>query len=415
MAEPMDRKSSIVGLIGIFSLFAVGTLFTGLTPAINTLAGHFSTTPFETIMLANTITGLVMVPFSIIGGAMASRVGYKALSLIGILIAIIGGAYPFLLAGTDNYLWVILSRAVTGVGVGLVLPLGGAIVMAMFSGQKRVFYLGMGNLVFNLASIVYQTLGGVLALYGWNYVFLFYLAGFIPFVLVLFFLPKIDTQNPANENADAAEDVIGGIDDYDEATSTGRGLPMAVWGYIALILIITTFDIATPYMTSTMLAERAIGDSAVAGMVTNVWAVVGCAAGLVFAAVLKVLRKLIYSVLCLVGAAGFMVMFVAQDTLLYSVAVLLVALAHFALFVGFQNAAAAAAPKAKAGMVNGLVMASMSVASFLGGYAIAIAQSALPTLGTAAPFVTGTVCLSALAVVLFFAIFIVGRKARSAS
>ena len=66
--------NSKLALIGIFALYCTLCDFAILTPALNTLSNAFPSTSMTTILLANTITGVVVVPVSIVAGILVNYV-----------------------------------------------------------------------------------------------------------------------------------------------------------------------------------------------------------------------------------------------------------------------------------------------------------------------------------------------------
>lgn len=195
--------NSKLALIGIFALYCTLCDFAILTPALNTLSNAFPSTSMTTILLANTITGVVVVPVSIVAGILVNYVGYRPMGIIGVALAMFGGLSPFFFPELTEYWPIIISRIVVGVGDGMVSPLGGAMIIALYRGKQRATLLGVGNLIFFGSGILYQLAGGYLASIGWNYTFLGYLVAFIPWVLAIVFLPELKGVKPVEDTTAA--------------------------------------------------------------------------------------------------------------------------------------------------------------------------------------------------------------------
>lgn len=164
--------------------------FTILTPSIAAFSHHFADTPTTTIMLANSITGMISVPVSILSGSLLPRVGFRRSAIIGVLIMSLAGASPFLFPDTQDYSVVIASRMAVGVGLGILFPVGNATIIAFFEGERRSRLLGLGVTVQFLFALVYTTVAGFLTEIGWNYSFLTYLVGLVPLAVVVAFMPE---------------------------------------------------------------------------------------------------------------------------------------------------------------------------------------------------------------------------------
>ena len=90
-----------------------------ITPALAELAGHYSDYPASMVNMIVTIPSLS----AILGNLAFSRfikIGYKKALYIGFAILILSAVAPFFLI--DNLPLVIATRAIVGVGFGLMFP-----------------------------------------------------------------------------------------------------------------------------------------------------------------------------------------------------------------------------------------------------------------------------------------------------
>jgi fucose permease len=93
-------------------------------------------------MVANNITGVVAVIFSVIAGAILNKIGFRPMAIIGFLVMIIGGLYPFFFPEATNFGLVMSSRILVGVGEGLITPVGAALIILFLDGEQRSRFLG---------------------------------------------------------------------------------------------------------------------------------------------------------------------------------------------------------------------------------------------------------------------------------
>ena len=96
-AVKSGEKLSALNVVGILALFCCMSEFAILTPSIAAFSHHFADTPVTTIMLANSVTGIVSVPVSIAVGAVLHKIGFRNAALIGIVVMTGGGAVPCLM------------------------------------------------------------------------------------------------------------------------------------------------------------------------------------------------------------------------------------------------------------------------------------------------------------------------------
>ena len=112
-----------------------------MNPALQNIAEVYPQIPFTMILLLSTITLLIVVPTSLIAGAIAgNRVTYRKLLFIAIILYVAGGIMPYFI---NNFYWVLGSRILFGIGVGLATPLPNGLVMRLFEGQRRADMTGM--------------------------------------------------------------------------------------------------------------------------------------------------------------------------------------------------------------------------------------------------------------------------------
>ena len=233
-------------IVGILAIFCTMGEFTILTPSIAAFSHHFADTPTTTIMLANSITGMISVPVSILSGSLLPRVGFRRSAIIGVLIMSLAGASPFLFPDTQDYSVVIASRMAVGVGLGILFPVGNATIIAFFEGERRSRLLGLGVPVQFLFALVYTTVAGFLTEIGWNYSFLTYLVGLVPLAVVVAFMPE--ARSFALTESSASSSALCAI----------RCTPRAVWGYALFALAVWTCVTTVQVITSTVLDERGL-------------------------------------------------------------------------------------------------------------------------------------------------------------
>lgn len=393
----LSKKGVVLALIGIFALYFTQCAFGIITPAINSLAVHFEGTPMTAILLANTITGVVSIPVSILVG-MWVRWGYRKWAILGLIIATLGGAFPFFMGEASGYELVIASRVLVGIGLGMVNPLAGALVIELFTGKKRAAYLGIGNLVFFGGGMLYQMLSGGLANIGWNYHFLAYFLTVIPFILVVIFLPEPSKLRAKKGVA---------VQESDKEPKANEGapkppLPASVFGYVAIAFIVIMFDMPAVFLCSTMLAEGGMGDAGVAGIVSSLFTGGGMIAGAIFAIVYAATKRKVFAVFTLCSAISMFIIFNATSAVVFGVGMILLGVGHIGVFTAAQESGGKASPAVRVGVTNGMMMAAMNLGVFFASYYMEFAAVSFPQMGIGAPVLVSGVLLLVCAVLFFF-------------
>lgn len=164
------------GTLALMALYFFTMGYTVITPSLSKMAEAFPDQPY---LLINSLPTIFLGITGLLFGAIAGRrLSFRTLAVLGSLLCVVGGCLPFF---TGGFWFVLLNRAVFGVGLGLLVPMANALVNLNFEGDRRSYLLGVGSLVMNAGGIVLQMLGGCLAEIGWRYVFL----GYLPYVIAL--------------------------------------------------------------------------------------------------------------------------------------------------------------------------------------------------------------------------------------
>src|SRR5699024_3923483 len=141
-------------------------------------------------------------------------------------------------------------RLTLGAGVGLVMPLSMSLINDYFTGKERTKMMGYNSAFSNFGGIVTMLLAGWLATFGWRIPFNVYFLGLIIFILIFFFLPKGEIQQP-EENKKTSRLSIAAI-----------GYSLAMGGIMLAYYSIST-NIAL------FLEQNEIGGATLAGLVVS--------------------------------------------------------------------------------------------------------------------------------------------------
>ncbi|MBQ9000964.1 MAG: MFS transporter [Eggerthellaceae bacterium] len=372
----IDRELSTLNIVGILALFCCMSEFAILTPSIAAFSHHFADTDITTIMFANSITGVVSVPVTMIVGGVLHKIGFKPAALVGILVMSLGGAFPFLMPDITDYTYVIVSRVIVGIGLGVMFPVGNATIIAFFEGEKRSRLLGLGITIQFVFNLIYTTVAGYLTEIGWNYSFLAYLIGIVPFLLALIWLPEAKYVVLAKEK------------DEPRLTTSGpkEKVPGAIWGYALFALACWTCVVTVQVVTSTVLDVRGLAGPGEAALVINCCGIGTILCGLAFPYLVKIFKTRLFGVMALVTAVGIVPCLVAQSPIVYACGVFLLGFGGSAFFTAAQNATGNIAPKSRIPFVSGIMTSMMNLGPFIGPYLFAASMSAIPSMGNDAVF-----------------------------
>lgn len=390
MVQPKMKsgKLSVMNTIGILALFCTMSEFAILTPSIAAFAHHFADTDITTIMLANSITGVISVPVSIASGALLPRIGFRPAAIIGILIMSVGGAFPFLMPDITNYGFIIFSRVIVGIGLGIMFPVGNASIIALCDGEQRSRLLGLGITIQFVFNIIYTTLAGYLTEIAWNYSFLAYLVGFIPLVIALVWMPE-------SKDVVAAK-TTGAV--KGEVKEKGK-IPRAIGGYAVFALAAWTCVVTVQVVTSSILDVRGLAGPGEAALVINCCGIGTILCGVLFPYLVRVFRGRLFGVAGVFIVIGLVPCLIATSSVVYAVGVFILGFAGSAFFTAAQNATGNITPPDRVPFVSGIMTSMMNLGPFLGPYVFSLSMVMIPSMGYDAIFPVLMVIAAVVAVI----------------
>lgn len=269
-----------------------------VAPSLGALSQHFPLASDFQLKMVLSITSLTSVTFSIISGKLANRFDKKNIVMIGLVIYGLGGISTAF-AGTINQ--VLILRLLTGIGVGLVLPLPGAIVAEKFEGEKRSRLLGLCTATANVANVLTSVLVGFLLVYGWQYPFYAFGLSFVLVLTTLFGVPKslpAKVVEKKNNTVVVEEKLSGSI------YLLGLFMILAWMTHVVLVSNIALF-----------WTRDKLGPVGLLGLVLSLSALASIVSGSMYPELSKIFKKYLSFVSLIVFAIEFFLLYIANSTL----------------------------------------------------------------------------------------------------
>ncbi len=101
---------------------------------------------------------------------LSDRFGRRTIYVLAVSLFALGSLLV-VVAPVSAFWFVLLGRAVQGLGAGGIFPVASAVIGDTFPPEKRGSALGLIGAVFGLAFIIGPIVGGVLLLFSWRWVF----------------------------------------------------------------------------------------------------------------------------------------------------------------------------------------------------------------------------------------------------
>ncbi len=195
----MKNSASASKLTYTILSISVLTVMAGaaIAPALGIIKEHFASYSDLLIQLIVSVPALLIICTTFAFPALCRVAKTRTLALAALFFYILTGTGCYFV---DN-IWVLLGlRAALGVCVGIIMPLSTGLLAYYFPPQEQARLMGLSAAMNQFGGVVATLLSGFLAGISWNWSFLVYLLGIIPFALVVAYLPneQISTKNSRN-------------------------------------------------------------------------------------------------------------------------------------------------------------------------------------------------------------------------
>jgi MFS family permease len=300
VAGARDRDA---GLIQGILLACVPTMIVATTcaalPILPAIIRAFPSQPNieQLVPLVAVLPTLTVAFTSIAAGVLGEKLGRRRLLIIGTAVFAISAIMPLWL---NSFILVLVSRAVAGLAVGVMITSAVALTGDYYSGATLQKWLAAQGGAGAIAGVLVSAASGALGEISWRYAFLPLFVGIPLFAgLVVVPAPKVEA---AHVHQAVAQDA-------------GGPAPWATWLFVFGLAVVGTAIIFPPaYELGVLLHEKALGTSLLTGLGVAVLA----AAAAVAAFSMGVLRRLPppTKAALAIGAAGAGTILIAQATTL---------------------------------------------------------------------------------------------------
>ena len=339
-----EKRISPIGTAAIMCLFLVSMGFTVVTPAIAVLGEHFAG---KNVAWVSTLPTLFTVLCTALAGSvMGKKLKYRTLAILSGFLYVIGGCAPALF---DNYAGMLVCRAILGFGLGLMAPLGNALIVGNYKGQKQASLLGYGTLFMNGGGIILQMLGGALADVNWQLVFWGHAFGLIG-LFMAFFLPEPDAPAPAPE-----------------AAKSGKKEKMGktVWVIAILFVLFNVLNYPVMLNISGLFVARQAGTAATAATALSMYTVAGCVAGLVFGTVFKFAKRWCVALGYILCGLGALCVYVGQNAVIMTLGLILIGFGFSTIMPAFFAWVGVVTPASTVAGAISICMAFTNLGAFI--------------------------------------------------
>ena len=371
------KAGKIISLLAVY--FAANVIFI-TTPALNSWATEiYSDIPYSTVLFLSTISSLLMIPGSLIAGAVLGKsVKFKTMAIVSMGGIIVAGCLPYFVR---NFTFAIIMRAIVGFCIGLGFPLQSTLALKLFNDEERPPVLGAATFVMAVGSITYMLVSGYVTDINAAYSFLVHAILIVPLVLVLIFLQEPEKEEPIETKKVAGEKLPG----------------MALFASAMFMFIFFAFYPVLLNM-SAIIDYEGIGAAAISGIISCLYTIGNGIAGVLFAPLYKKTGKYIIPVGVALWAIGSAIFAFGGGLAAIVIGVVVSGIAVQIVWPGTVNSFSEYVPASRQSMATAVFVSGMNIGCFCTTYFISGVAAAT---GSANP---RTPCQIGVVIVIVFAV-----------
>lgn len=261
------RAIEKIAILSVSILTIIATAALG--PALGLISHQFPSASPLFIKSIVTLPALICIPISYFSNDLTKFISKKNLIIIGTILYLIGGVAAYF---TTNIYFLLGTRAVLGLGLGVVAPLSLVLIGDFFEGKERAKFTGFSTSTSNLGAVIGILLVGYLGTINWKYIFFVYLIALIVLALVVMFLPNKKEEQKMKANDD----------------TKNIKLNKSVFKYSIIVILAFMVFYSVPTNIALFMGYKHLGSSEMSGMLIALLTFSGFIFGLNFGRLLKI-------------------------------------------------------------------------------------------------------------------------------
>lgn len=282
----MEKKQLKIGLLPFIIITNIGL---GITPALASISHYFKGNEASQVYLIVSIGALFGFFASLLAGKLQNYFTQKAVLLIGALLLSFG-LLPVVFP--HSFYLLLVVGALTGSGGGLLTATTPAMISRYSVNEERTALLGYKTGFQGLGTMLITFVGGVLAVYGWQYAYLIFILALVALGMGMVYLPSEGLKD-------------GQISQGEEREGGKLGLRSPLVGLLLVLVIGLTLLSSSLSNNMALHADGlAIGDSSLVGLALSFQSFGVILAGFSMSWVVKVLRQRLLVVSFMVTSLG---------------------------------------------------------------------------------------------------------------
>jgi MFS family permease len=354
-------------------------------PSLGPLAQAFPGSSAFSLKMVMSIPFITSVIFSVVSGNLAKFIDKKIILICGLFLYGITGIFP---AWATSITQILILRTLSGVGVGLVLPLPSAIIAENFTGVRRERYLGLESCVSNISNVLISLVVGFLLILGWQYVFYSFA---IVFIVMLFTMVGVPKSPPIKQ-----------VQDANNVSGREENLPKIVYLLALAMLAVWTLMGFCSTNISLFMTNEHIGSPGMIGVVMGVLGILAIFSGALLPEIHNLLGKYFLSVSLLVYGIGFALLWNSHSMISVFASVFLIGIGPGILPPYIFNVLAIKVKQEQKDNAYGIVSAGIHLGAFISPMVQLLVSSVGRNSSERFLFLSAAVVLITTAIIAYF-------------
>lgn len=220
-SQQNQRKLSTLGVAAILLMSSLTVMVgTAVTPAVAELGRVYGLGNYASWLITTPALGVVIT--TVLFGRVIDKKGPYWVAFLGLLCY---GGFGVAGAYMPNVVTLLIDRVLLGAATAAIMNASVTFISAFFQGEKQLKILALQSMAMECGGVIYLSVSGMLADVSWRCPFYIYGLGFLAFLGLALFIPKVPAA------AQDTEDLTG------DTGAKAKGVP------IPLVLLISFLGI----------------------------------------------------------------------------------------------------------------------------------------------------------------------------
>lgn len=276
----MSKKRIMIALL---ALMFVSNIALGISPSVAKIGLAFPEVSRSTLQMILSLAAFSSFGASLVVGKVQQYVSQKTVILSGAVLLSLG-ALPLVISTSFPFLLVV--SVIIGLGSGSMTATAPALISTYFTGDERSSMLGKNTSLKYIGSMTMTSLGGTLAVYGWQFNYAIFLFALIGLAVGIVLLPN-DRKNKKEEAEETTKETQEQVENENQLKLTSPSVLIV----ITLGVTITLMSAATQNNLAIHAQELKIGDTSIAGLALACQSLGSIVAGFFITSVSKILKR----------------------------------------------------------------------------------------------------------------------------